>query len=296
MDGAVAFALPTSFGQSLRLTETNGSEILWKSYDPNGQQWFNASFDLMDFKATKTSDPAVSDILTTILKAASKQNSDFLSHWKKYRVDTFLEFERQWGLGSSSTLISCIAQWADVSPFHLLFDTLGGSGFDVACAQADGPILYRLGEDELDIDYVDFEPRFLSQLYIVHLGNKQDTREGRKRYYENRGNMNGAREHITQLSTAASECTTLQEFEKIMGEHEDIVSKCLNLPKVRDLHFSDYWGATKSLGAWGGDFVLVTSQASESETRGYFAGKGYETVFKLQEVMKSAIHAESEGV
>jgi len=290
----MAFALPTSYGQSLRLTETNGSEILWKSYDPKGQLWFHASFDLMDFKATKTSDATISDTLSTVLKAASKQNSDFLSHWKKYRVDTFLEFERNWGLGSSSTLISCIAQWADINPFHLLFDTLGGSGFDVACAQADGPILYRLGEEELNIDYVDFDAPFLPQLYLIYLGNKQDTSEARKQYYENRRSMNGAREHITQLSLAASVCRSLPEFEKIILEHEDIVAKFLNQPKVKELHFSDYWGIVKSLGAWGGDFVLATSQASDKETRAYFNGKGYETIFKLQELMKSEVHAESE--
>jgi mevalonate kinase len=293
MDGAMAFALPTTLGQSLRLTESNGSEIIWKSYDPGGKLWFNASFDLMDFKATKTSDVAISDTLSTILKAASKQNSDFLSHWKKYKVDTYLEFDQNWGLGSSSTLISCIAQWADVSAFHLLFDTLGGSGYDVACAQADGPILYRLGETELDIDYVDFEPSFLPQLYLVYLGNKQSTSEARKKYFESRGNMNGALDHISQLSVAATECTSLEEFEKIMTTHEDIVSKCLNLPKVKDLHFSDYPGAIKSLGAWGGDFVLATSKASDAETRSYFTGKGFGTIIKLQEIMKSEVPADA---
>jgi mevalonate kinase len=295
MDGAMAFAVPTTLGQSLRLTESNGSEIIWKSYDPSGKLWFNASFDLMDFKATKTSDAAISDTLSTILRAASKQNSDFLSHWKKYKVDTYLEFDQNWGLGSSSTLISCIAQWADVSAFHLLFDTLGGSGFDVACAQADGPILYRLGETELDIDYVDFETSFLPQLYLIYLGNKQSTSEGRQKYYESRRSMNGAVDHISQLSLAAVECTSLEAFEKIIISHEEIVAKCLNLPKVKDLHFSDYWGAVKSLGAWGGDFVLATSKASEAETRSYFTNKGYETILKLQEVMKSEVPADTDA-
>ncbi len=294
MDGATAMALPTTLGQTLRLTEASGSEVAWKSYDPKGQLWFSASFDLMDFKAMKTSDATISDTLSAILKAASKMNSDFLSHWKKYKVDTFLEFDRSWGLGSSSTLISCIAQWAEVSPYHLLFDTLGGSGYDVACAQADGPILYRLSEEELSIDHVEFEPEFISQLYLVYLGRKQDTKAARDHYYENRTRLNGTLEHISRISNALPDCTTLREFEKAIQEHEDIVAKCLNMPKVKDLHFSDFWGSVKSLGAWGGDFILATSEATDSDTRNYFTQKGFTTIFKLAEMMKSESHVEAE--
>jgi len=49
----------------------------------------------------------------------------------------------------------------------------------------------------------------------------------------------------------------------------------------------------KSLGAWGGDFVLATSQASEEETRKYFGQKGFTTVFKLVELMRSESHVEA---
>jgi mevalonate kinase len=292
MDGATAMALPTTLGQSLRLTEGSGSEVVWKSYDSKGQMWFNASFDLMDFKAIKTSDQKISDTLGAILKAASKLNSDFLSHWKKYKADTFLEFDRSWGMGSSSTLISCVAQWAEVNPYHLLFDTLGGSGFDVACAQADGPILYRLGEDELHIDYVDFEPEYLSQLYLVYLDRKQDTREARDHYYKNRGQLNGALDHISRISESIPECHKLSDFERALEEHESIVSKALNLPKVKASHFPDFWGAVKSLGAWGGDFVLATSESSDEETRSYFNSKGLHTIFKLGEMIKVESQAE----
>jgi mevalonate kinase len=293
MDGAIALALPTTFGQSLRVSEASGSEIVWKSYDSKGQQWFSASLDLLDFKAIKTSDPAISDPLTAILKAASKLNSDFLSHWKKYKVDTFLEFDRAWGMGSSSTLISCIAQWADVNPYHLLFDTLGGSGCDVACARAEGPILYRLGDTELHIDYIDFDPPYLSRLFLVYLGKKQDTKAARDQYYQNRSRLNGTIEHISKISTGIPECRSLTDFERALEEHEEIVSKCLHLPKAKAQYFSDYWGAVKSLGAWGGDFVLATSEADETATRAYFERKGYSTIFRLSEIMRTEAHAEA---
>ena len=36
-----------------------------------------------------------------------------------------------------------------MNPYILLFDTFGGSGYDIACAEAEGPVLYQLLEDEL---------------------------------------------------------------------------------------------------------------------------------------------------
>jgi hypothetical protein len=101
-------------------------------------------------------------------------------------------------------------------------------------------------------------------------------------------------EHISRISNAIPDCTSLAEFEKAILEHEDIVAKCLNMPKVKDLYFSDYWGCVKSLGAWGGDFILATSEASEEDTRKYFTQKGYTTVFKLAEMIRSESQVEVE--
>ena len=285
LDGAKALALPVRFGQSLHVRESPGSEIVWNSHDHTGEVWFSAKFDLLDFKATKTTDPAISDPLTQILKAACRLNSDFLSKWKKYRVDTFLEFDRHWGLGSSSTLISCLAQWADANPYLLLFNTLGGSGYDVACANAEGPILYQLGEEELHIQHVDFEPSFKNQLYVVYLGQKQDSGAARKHYYQHRSQSNGALQQISDLSEQILEATTLAAFEKALIEHETIIARSLNLQPVKETRFADYWGAVKSLGAWGGDFVLATSASSAQETRAYFQNKGLATIFTFDELL-----------
>jgi len=57
------------------------------------------------------------------------------------------------------------------------------------------------------------------------------------------------------------------------------------LPKVKELYFDDYWGSVKSLGAWGGDFVLATSNRTEEETRAYFTQKGFKTFLKFQEMI-----------
>jgi hypothetical protein len=76
--------------------------------------------------------------------ASIEMNSTFLQ--KGGLVETHLEFDRSWGLGSSSTLISNIALWANINPYLLLEQSFGGSGYDVACAQANGPLLYIRNE------------------------------------------------------------------------------------------------------------------------------------------------------
>ena len=280
-----ALAMPVRMGQWMHVRESSGSEVVWTSHDLNGDVWFKASFDLLDFEASKTNDETLAQSLRQILKAASRLNSDFLSKWKKYKVDTYLEFNRMWGFGSSSTLISCVAQWADVNPYILLFNTLGGSGYDVACAQAEGPILYQLGQDELHINHVDWEPPFGDKLYFIYLGQKTDSGEARKHYHEHRGNCNGTLKHISDISEKITDVKTLKEFEDLILEHERLISKGLHLKTVKEELFPDYWGVVKSLGAWGGDFVLATSDKDATTTKAYFNSKGLETIFTLEELV-----------
>ena len=59
-----------------------------------------------------------------------------------------------------------------------------------------------------------------------------------------------------------------------MTEHENLVSKTLNLPSVKEQYFSDFNGSIKSLGAWGGDFVLAASPMNAEEVQNYFKEKG----------------------
>ena len=82
-----------------------------------------------------------------------------------------------------------------------------------------------------------------------------------------------------------AKATSLSAFEKLMEQHEQIVSKCLDRPKIKDEKFADYWGSIKSLGAWGGDFILATSNESPEKTKGYFNQKGLEVCFTFDELI-----------
>ena len=159
----------------MSVTENSSSEIKWSSLDHKDELWFSASFSLYDFKATETTDEEIAARITKLLKGCARQDSEFLSQWKGQKVETKLEFDRKWGLGTSSTLVYCIAEWADVNPYQLLMDTFGGSGYDIACAGADGPVLYSLRDYAISVEESLFYPSFRNNLFFIYSGRKQNS-------------------------------------------------------------------------------------------------------------------------
>ena len=47
-----------------------------------------------------------------------------------------MNFDKNWGLGSSSTLINNISSWAKINPYDLLWSISKGSGYDIASGQS----------------------------------------------------------------------------------------------------------------------------------------------------------------
>ncbi len=282
LDGALALALPAKLGQSLELEIGNWKleipALHWRSFDEKKQCWFEAKFELENFEILKNSDPAVAARLQKILREARNLNPDFLPSAKSQELTakSQLDFPRLWGLGTSSTLIHLVAQWAEVDAFELQFRTFGGSGYDIACAGAAGPILYFLKNGKPHAEPCDFYPPFANQLYFIYLGQKQDSREGIARYRSAVDGRQLAVDSISALTREFLTVATLADFEKLIVEHENLVSKTIGLPRAKELYFSDFWGEIKSLGAWGGDFVMATSDRTTEETRQYFNEKGYE--------------------
>ncbi len=273
----------------MMVKDTKGSNLIWESLDHNGETWFSATISLYDFKALKTSDEIIASKLYKILKNACRLNSEFLSKWNGFKVETQLEFDRSWGLGSSSTLIYALSQWADINPIMLTLNATNGSGYDAACAGADGPILYISNDETISYSPVDFDPSFKDRLYFIHLGNKQSSEEQVKHYIRHCKDKKGLVKAQTEITHNMLKATSLKSFENLINEHEDLVSQLVKLDKVKDLHFSDFWGSVKSLGSWGGDFVLATSDRSEEETKAYFSSKGYDTFIPYEELVFSEV-------
>ncbi|WP_343487990.1 GYDIA family GHMP kinase [Allomuricauda sp. d1] len=282
LDGARALAVPTKFGQSLEVSTTDTGFIAWQSLDRQGQAWFTATYGLRGFEEIDTSNPEISKTLTDILVAAKALNPNFLKSSKGCSVKAKLSFPRNWGLGSSSTLINNIAQWAQVNAHQLLWNTMGGSGYDISCAQHDHPILYHLENGSPKVERVDFNPSFKNQLYFIHLNQKQDSRAAIANYRGQDFDKRSLVSSLSQISRQMLNTKNLKAFENTMEAHETILSKVLKIEPVQQRLFSDYFGQLKSLGGWGGDFVLATGN---EKTPGYFKSKGFEIVLPFSEMV-----------
>lgn len=280
LDGALSLALPTQKGQTLCvIPKENG--FSWKSFDLNGQIWYE-----MDEKSTKFGDLSgkITETLIKILDIATELNPDFAKKLRNCSVETHLEFERDWGLGSSSTLINNIAQWAEVNPFELLFKSFGGSGYDIACAKNDTPILYQLENEKPKTYPLRFNFPYKNQIYFVHLNQKQNSKEGISLYKTISKSKKNLIATITEITENIIRTNSLSDFCTLIDQHEQVISDFLKLPKVKDLYFPDFQGSIKSLGAWGGDFVLAISNKGNAEN--YFKEKGFPTVIPYQEMIK----------
>lgn len=251
----------------------------------NGKVWFDSTISLFDFSPVQTSDENTSIFIQNVLKNAVRLNSEFLSQWNGFKIETQLEFPLDWGLGSSSTLIYLIAEWAEVNPLLLYFKTEDGSGYDVACAFANGPITYINSPDEVSYTEIDFSPSFHQHLYFVHLGQKMDSKVAIKQYLKSVKNKSGLIKSINRITEDVLNVKNLQDFAGLMDEHEQVIASHTGFQKVKEIHFKDYWGSIKSLGAWGGDFVLATSDKSPQETVAYFEKKGFNTVLEYKKLI-----------
>lgn len=290
IDGAKALALPTIFGQGLEINTLKEPVLIWESYLKDGSKWLQVEFDLPTLKINNATfdsnkeggDNILAENLLDILLEAKNLNPSFLSKKQGLLVTSTLTFPRNWGLGSSSTLINNIAHLAGVDAFKLLAKTFGGSGYDIACAQNNQAIIYSLKDHIPWVDKVPFDPTFKDQLYFVHLNKKQNSREGIKQYQNNKKDVDTFVKQISDLTNEIITCKSLVCFEKIIIEHEQIISGIIKQKPVQEEFFSDYFGQTKSLGAWGGDFILATGN---EDTPLYFEKKGYTTVISYEEMI-----------
>jgi len=290
LDGAVSLAVPTKFGQDLTIEPIQEPELIWGSFTHTGACWFEAIFDLPKLRlknATFNSDVEgsaefIAETLQTILSEARKLNPDFLQTKSGYIVKTNLSFPRNWGLGSSSTLINNVADWANIDAYKLLWNAFSGSGYDIACAQNESPIFYQLENKKPIVKQVDFNPTYKEELFFVHLNKKQNSRDGIAQYKKNNQHIQKEITAISNLSNEFVKANSVKDLDKIIEEHERIVSSIIKLNPVKKELFSDYFGAVKSLGAWGGDFVLVTGN---EDTPNYFKQKGFETVLLYSEMI-----------
>lgn len=283
LDGATALALPTKFGQNLVVEQSENKEIVWKSFDKDGSIWFEVTLPFTVI-TTKTffENQSEKNTLIAILHEAYLLHPDFITTSQGYKVTTHLTFPKFWGLGTSSTLINNIAQWVSVDAFTLLRNSFGGSGYDIACAQNDFPILYQLANGKPVVRKVAFHPTFSEKMYFVYLNKKQNSKNAITNYYKKQNDSVQLIPQIEKITQLLLNATHPNDFAKELEKHESILSEILETKTIKELLFPDFSGTIKSLGAWGGDFVLAIS---EENPTAYFKEKGYGTIVSYNDMI-----------
>jgi mevalonate kinase len=283
LDGAEALAVPTRFGQNLTIKHGVAQELKWTSFDADKSIWFRdtLSFSEIINKSVSEKNDAVKNTLIEILHQANLQNPTILNE-QGYEIETHLTFPRNWGLGTSSTLINNIAQWFQIDAFELLAKSFGGSGYDIACAQTNAPIIYQLENEIPNFKTVSFNPTFKDQIYFVYLNQKQSSKSAITTYLTQRHKSLSICSKINTITQEVVQCSTLEAFAQLMEYHEILLSEVLETTTIKEQLFSDFNGVIKSLGAWGGDFIMVISLKNPKK---YFSEKGYSVILGFDELV-----------
>lgn len=283
LDGVAGLAVPTRLGQTLTVTPQKGTDLGWEAFTAEGEEWFTGAFKSEDWARPQAQSEDVKARICQLLAAAEGLKPGCTDQLPGHKIETQLEFNRAWGLGSSSTLVACLAQLLEVNPYALLEQTFGGSGYDLACAVNDTPIMYeRVG---LKVTPLAWRPAWVGNTLFVYRNQKQNSREGIRTYRE--ANVtNRDRQEIHDLSIALSSPTVgLRSAVQILHQHESLVAKVIGQDPIQTALFPDFPGQLKSLGAWGGDFFWALSEESPERMKDYFNERGYATVVPYNEMV-----------
>ena len=282
LEGAKVFALPTKFGQFLNVFPLKTKTVSWKSYDADGSVWYNDEIAVNDILSNnQSSTDKVRNTLIGILHQAHLMNPSILDN-NGFLVETKLTFPRNWGLGTSSTLINNIAQWFQVDAFQLLQKSFGGSGFDIACAQNNTPVTYQIINNNSVVEQVTFNPNFKEHIYFVYLNKKRDSKDAIANFKRKQKNLSEEIQQVSKMTDELLQVQDLQFFIDFFKRYEQNLGEILETPTIQKELFPDFNGLVKSLGGWGGDFVMVASEHNPTE---YFKQKGYNIIIPYNDMI-----------
>ncbi len=282
--GAKGLALPLNFGQNLSVFESKNIEnqqekIYWNAYTNENKMWFSAVISVDNFDIIATSNKKASRTLQILLKNVN------LAFWKKsidYHFETHLEFNNKFGWGSSSTMVSLLSQATNSDPYLLYSKTFKGSGYDLACATADGPILFQNKNKNHEATPIIFNPSFKKNIFFVYLGKKQNSLKA----------ISNLKPPSENLIKAINQCSLnfikYQDNEVLFCEnivnHEELISSYLNQKTIKETHFKDIAVYAKSMGAWGGDFIMIVC---DEKTLPQIKKSGFDIILAFDEIIKN---------
>ncbi len=280
LKGAKGLAIPTKYGQKLSVKENKDKYIVWEAYTCDNEKWIDCKFDL-SFRLIKSKNTK-SEHVYTILKLFKYINEFFPGFaGQGLNISTHLEFKRNWGLGSSSTLISNISNWLNLNPYDLLSKIYQGSGYDIAVANLKKSIFFQKKGDSNKIIQTDFSPPFKDNLFFVHLNKKVNSQKEVNKFLNKKNEFKDEILKINSLGDMIVKEKKQKIFNEMIKEHEDIISNIIFQRPIQKTLFNDFYGQIKSLGSWGGDFILASGDV---ETPKYFFKKGFETIIPFSKM------------
>jgi mevalonate kinase len=282
--GAKALAIPLKYGQSLQIIASDGKpQLIWKANYP-GKKWFEAIYNTSDLDIQETDNPELALRLQNILKEARRLNHQFLTGSFTTTATSLLNFHPEWGIGSSSSLLANIGRWAEVNPFELNRLVFGGSGYDIAVALSDKPVIYHLENGLPTFEIIDFAPPFSENLYFVYQNQKQNSQTA-VLHFANTRVPQQIIETISEITLKMASTNSFKEFMELMKKHENILAEAIQQTPVQRVNFPEFEGSIKSMGAWGGDFLLAATEKRRKSVMEYFKIKGFETVLGWDEMV-----------
>jgi mevalonate kinase len=282
--GALALALPSRKGQRLTVSPGGTEGLLQWNSKELGIPWFNATLALPGFEVINTSNEGLARRLSELLRTVRSLSPSFLSDGQGITATTELDFPRDWGLGTSSTLIYLVSRWADVDPYQLLDATFGGSGYDIACADRNQPLFFQRLNGKVEVKETSFSLPFLDHIYLGFSGLKKDSGQDVRKVLQQGTFPEKVVERISEISQLIQQSPNIEDFVFLMREHEQLLSSQLGLDSVAT-SYPGFPGLVKSLGAWGGDFHLFTWEGPMDELRLWLGKRGTGPVFRLDELL-----------
>lgn len=283
--GAKALAMPVKYGQSLQVEEINDEPGLMFVTHVLGKPWFVASFDTETFEIINTDECSKACYLQELFLAARLLNPTFLMQRKKVLAIANIDFNIDWGMGSSSSLISNIASWANVNPYELNRLVSRGSGYDIACARSNTALFFSLKGHIPIVKHVSFAPKYSSHLWFIYLEKKEATEANVSAVSDKLTPSPSQLNEISHISDDILKARTVSEMGRLMAKHEDIIAQALQKEPIQSVLFKDFKGVVKSLGAWGGDFCMAVSEENDAYVRQYFEQKGFRTVLSFDDLL-----------
>jgi mevalonate kinase len=280
LNNVPALAMPLKLNQYLEISDRDDQVITWKSYNNDGDLWYQLVTNVPDLYSDSINcSNAITLKLSQILNTALQLTLN--NSIKGFDAVMTLDFDRHSGMGTSSTLISLISQWLGCNPYQLQFKCFGGSGYDVACARANKSLVYTYNNAAPIVEEVTFDPVIKEYIFFVYLNRKQDSRDSIAQFNQDTLSDNLRKELTDMPQCFISASNDVSEFNKVIDRHEEIISSLIGLKPIKKQLFGDYEGSIKSLGGWGGDYVMATGGI---DARDYFKHKGYHQILEWDEV------------